>query len=49
MDDWIALYKFGRLGALAIGLVGIAAYLFAGSRRERLEAPALRMLEEDDG
>jgi len=46
--DWVALYKFGRLAFLAIALVGIAIYLFTGSRKERLEAPALRMLEEDE-
>jgi len=48
MDDWIALYKFGRLALLALSLVGITFYLFGKSRKERLEAPALRMLEEDD-
>jgi cbb3-type cytochrome oxidase subunit 3 len=48
MDDWIALYKFGRLAVLAFALVGITIYLFARSRKERLEAPAHRMLEEDD-
>jgi hypothetical protein len=48
MEDWAALYKFARLAFLALCLAGIAAYLFAGSRRERLEAPARRMLEDDD-
>jgi cbb3-type cytochrome oxidase subunit 3 len=47
--DWIALYKLGRLAFLAAVLVGIAIYLFRRSRRERLEAPARRMLEDDDG
>lgn len=48
--DWVAIYKFGRLALLAALLVGIALYLFTGSRRkkERLEEPARRMLEEDD-
>jgi len=46
--DWVALYKLGRLAFLALALTGIAVYLFTGSRKERLEAPALRMLEEDD-
>lgn len=46
--DWIALYKIARLGVLALALVAIAVYLFSRSRRERLEEPARRMLEEDD-
>lgn len=48
--DWVALYKFGRLALLAAALIGIAIYLYGGSkkRKERLEAPARRMLEEDD-
>ena len=48
MDDWTALYKFGRLAVLAAILAGIAIYLYTGSRKERLERPAQRMLEEDD-
>jgi len=48
MDDWVGLYKFARLAILAGALVGVTAYLFARSRKERLEAPALRMLEDDD-
>ena len=48
MDDWFGLYKFGRLAFLALVLVGIAIYLFGKSRKERLEAPARRMLEEDE-
>jgi hypothetical protein len=47
-DDWIGLYKLGRLALLALVLSGIALRLFARSRREQLEAPARRMLEEDD-
>jgi hypothetical protein len=46
--DWIAFYKLGRLAFLAATLAGIAVWLFAESRRERLEAPARRMLEDDD-
>ncbi|MDH3521245.1 MAG: cbb3-type cytochrome c oxidase subunit 3 [Myxococcales bacterium] len=46
--DWVALYKFGRLAFLAITLAGIALYLFGASRKERLEAPARRMLEDDE-
>jgi len=47
MAEWIALYKFGRLAVLAIVLVGIAIWTYSPKRRERLEEPARRMLEED--
>jgi cbb3-type cytochrome oxidase subunit 3 len=46
--DWVALYKFGRLAVLALALLGIAIWLYRPSRRERLEEPARRMLEEDE-
>ncbi len=46
--EWIALYKFGRLAVLALTLLGIAIWVFSGSRKERLEEPAKRMLEDDD-
>lgn len=46
--DWVALYKFGRLAVLALLLVGIAVYVYGRSRRDRMEEPARRMLEEDD-
>jgi cbb3-type cytochrome oxidase subunit 3 len=48
MEDWAALYKLGRLAFLALALLGIALYLYRGSRRERLEEPARRMLEDDE-
>ena len=48
MEDWVALYKFGRLAFLALALVGISVYLFGSSRKERLEAPAQRMMEDDE-
>jgi hypothetical protein len=48
MEDWAALYKLSRLGFLALTLAGIAIYLYTGGRRDRLEEPALRMLQEDD-
>jgi len=48
MEDWAALYKIARLAVLALGLLGIAIYLYTGSRKERLERPARRMLEDDD-
>jgi hypothetical protein len=46
--EWIGLYKLARLALLAGALVGIGVYLFAASRKERLEAPARRMLADDD-
>jgi cbb3-type cytochrome oxidase subunit 3 len=46
--DWVALYKLGRLAFLALLLVGIAILVFRPSRREKLEEPARRMMEEDD-
>ena len=48
MEDFAGWYKFARLGVLALGLLGIAIYLFRGSQKDRFEAPARRMLEEDD-
>lgn len=48
MEEWAALYKFVRHALLAALFVGIAIYIYSGSRRERLEAPALRMLQDDD-
>lgn len=49
MEDWAGVYKFLRLAVLAVALVGIAVWLFRPERKERLEAPARRMLEEDEG
>ena len=46
--DWIWVYKLAREALLFAALAGIAAYLYRGERAERLEAPARRMLEEDD-
>jgi cbb3-type cytochrome oxidase subunit 3 len=48
MTDWIALYKLGRLALLAGVLLGIAFWAFSGKRRDRLELPAQRMLEDDE-
>lgn len=48
MEDWAALYKLARLAILALALLGIAIWLFRPKRKERLEEPARRMLEEDD-
>ena len=47
-DEWIGVYKFARLAVLAIALVGITVWAFGRSRKERLEEPARRMLEEDE-
>lgn len=46
--DWIAIYKFTRLAVLALALAGITLWVYSGSRKERLEEPARRMLEDDD-
>jgi cbb3-type cytochrome oxidase subunit 3 len=46
--DFAGLYKLARLALLALGLAAIGVWLFSRSRRERLEAPARRMLEDDD-
>lgn len=46
--DWVWIYKLGREALMLAALAGITAYLFCGKNRERLEAPARRMLEEDD-
>jgi cbb3-type cytochrome oxidase subunit 3 len=48
MEDWVALYKFARLAFLALALVGTTIYLFGSSRKERLEEPARRMLEDEE-
>jgi hypothetical protein len=47
MTEWVALYKLARLGLLAATLVVIGVWLYRPSQRERFEAPARRMLEED--
>lgn len=47
-EEWISIYKFARLAVLALALVGITAWVFKRSNRERLEEPARRMLEDDD-
>lgn len=46
--EWVGLYKLARLALLAGVLVAIGLWLFARSRKERLEAPARRMLADDD-
>jgi cbb3-type cytochrome oxidase subunit 3 len=48
MDDWVAIYKFARLAVLALALAAIAIHLYRAENRERFEAPARRMLEDDD-
>jgi hypothetical protein len=48
MDDWAGLYKLARLALLAAALVGIALWLYRPSRAQRLEAPARRMLEDEE-
>ena len=46
--EWVAFYKLARLGLLAMILVGIGIYLYWSPNAERFEAPAQRLLEEDD-
>jgi len=47
MEDWAGLYKLARMALLAGALLGIAIWLYQAKRKERLEEPARRMLEED--
>jgi len=47
-DEWVAIYKFGRLAVLALALCAIAVHLYRPKNRERYEAPARRMLEDDE-
>lgn len=35
-------------GALVAVFIGIVAYYYGGRRRDRVEAPKYRMLEDDD-
>lgn len=48
MEDWVGIYKFARLALLALVLGGIAFHLFRRRNKERFEAPARRMLEDDE-
>jgi cbb3-type cytochrome oxidase subunit 3 len=47
-EEWAGIYKFARLGLLALSLGGIAIWLYRPSQKARLEAPARRMLEDDN-
>lgn len=47
-EECIVLYKLGRLALLALALAGIAVWAFSRKRKERLEEPARRMLEDDE-
>lgn len=47
-EEWIGIYKLARLGLLALALAAIAVWAFSRSRKERLEEPARRMLEDDE-
>ena len=48
MEDFAGIYKFARLAILALTLVAIGVWVFRPHRKERLEAPARRMLEDDE-
>ncbi len=47
-EEWVALYKLGRLGLLALALLAIGVWAFSRKRKERLEEPARRMLEDEE-
>lgn len=47
-EEWIALYKLARLGVLALALLAIVIWAFSRKRKQRLEEPARRMLEDDE-
>lgn len=47
-EEGIVLYKLGRLALLALVLAGITVWAFSRKRKERLEEPARRMLEDDE-
>lgn len=47
-EEWIALYKLARLGVLALALLAIVIWVFSRKRKQRLEEPARRMLEDDE-
>jgi hypothetical protein len=38
---------FGFTAVLALTLAGIMAYFFRGKRKERVESPKYRMLDDD--
>ncbi|RIL04805.1 MAG: CcoQ/FixQ family Cbb3-type cytochrome c oxidase assembly chaperone [Proteobacteria bacterium] len=46
--EWVGIYKFLRLAIFAAVLVGIVIWAYRPSRKQRLEEPARRMLEEED-
>lgn len=48
MEELAGWYKFARLALLALALVGIAVWLYHPKRKERLEEPARRLVEEEE-
>lgn len=46
--EWIGLYKLARMAIFAIAIAAITVWAFSSKRKERLEEPARRMLEDDD-
>ena len=46
--EWVALYKFARIAALALVLVGIVAWVYRSGAKDELERPARRMLEDEE-
>jgi LPXTG-motif cell wall-anchored protein len=47
MASEVAYLIFG--GTLCVALAGIGIYTFRRRRRDRVEGPKYRMLEDDDG
>jgi cbb3-type cytochrome oxidase subunit 3 len=45
--DLLVIYKFVRLPFLVLALSYIIFYVYNGKRRDRMEEPKYRMLEED--
>jgi cbb3-type cytochrome oxidase subunit 3 len=45
LKAWI---YFGFTALLTVVMAGIMAYLFRSKRKEKVEAPKYRMLEDDD-
>jgi cbb3-type cytochrome oxidase subunit 3 len=46
--SWKAWIYFGFTALLTVVLAGIMVYLFRNKRKERVEAPKYRMLEDED-
>ena len=45
--DWLVIYKGMRLPVLMVAIIFIVFYVYNRKRKEHLENPKYRMLEED--